>query len=120
MEIYDSFMKSRFWLNGFVYSTFSKTAIGRKQTIGAKRKATPKDGFGNAFGNKGVVSLQTLVIPIDMAERTGLEPATLGVTGRYSNQLNYRSKYKECYLCHFIQLAKILASPGGFEPPYSP
>ena len=28
---------------------------------------------------------------IEMAERTGLEPATPGVTGRYSNQLNYRS-----------------------------
>ena len=27
--------------------------------------------------------------------RTGLEPATLGVTGRYSNQLNYRTKNKE-------------------------
>ena len=26
----------------------------------------------------------------EMAQRTGLEPATLGVTGRYSNQLNYR------------------------------
>ena len=26
-----------------------------------------------------------------MARRTGLEPATPGVTGRYSNQLNYRS-----------------------------
>ncbi len=26
-----------------------------------------------------------------MAERTGLEPATTGVTGQYSNQLNYRS-----------------------------
>ncbi len=26
-----------------------------------------------------------------MAERTGLAPATPGVTGRYSNQLNYRS-----------------------------
>ena len=26
-----------------------------------------------------------------MAEWTGLEPATPGVTGRYSNQLNYRS-----------------------------
>ena len=26
-----------------------------------------------------------------MAERTGFEPATPGVTGRYSNQLNYRS-----------------------------
>jgi hypothetical protein len=28
---------------------------------------------------------------LEMAERTGLEPATPGVTGRYSNQLNYRS-----------------------------
>jgi hypothetical protein len=29
-----------------------------------------------------------------VAERTGLEPATPGVTGRYSNQLNYRSPGK--------------------------
>ncbi len=28
-----------------------------------------------------------------LAERTGLEPATPGVTGRYSNQLNYRSEF---------------------------
>lgn len=27
-----------------------------------------------------------------LAEWTGLEPATPGVTGRYSNQLNYRTK----------------------------
>ena len=27
-----------------------------------------------------------------MADWTGLEPATPGVTGRYSNQLNYQSK----------------------------
>jgi hypothetical protein len=27
-----------------------------------------------------------------LAERTGLEPATPCVTGRYSNQLNYHSK----------------------------
>jgi hypothetical protein len=32
-----------------------------------------------------------------MAERTGLEPATPGVTGRYSNQLNYRSALKELF-----------------------
>ncbi len=31
----------------------------------------------------------------NMAERTGLEPATPGVTGRYSNQLNYRSVVAE-------------------------
>ena len=29
---------------------------------------------------------------LKLAERTGLEPATPGVTGRYSNQLNYRSR----------------------------
>ena len=38
-----------------------------------KRKAILRDGFGNDFGNKGVVSLQTLVIPIDMAEEVRFE-----------------------------------------------
>ena len=28
-----------------------------------------------------------------VAERTGLEPATPGVTGRYFNRLNYRSAF---------------------------
>ena len=28
--------------------------------------------------------------------RTGLEPATLGVTGRYSNRLNYRTNFQYC------------------------
>src|SRR5574340_1134924 len=31
-------------------------------------------------------------VRLDLAEWTGLEPATPGVTGRYSNQLNYHSK----------------------------
>ena len=31
-----------------------------------------------------------------MAEWTGLEPATPGVTGRYSNQLNYHSRQILC------------------------
>jgi hypothetical protein len=30
-----------------------------------------------------------------VAERTGLEPATSGVTGQHSNQLNYRSTFFE-------------------------
>ncbi|CAM2146500.1 protein of unknown function [Pararobbsia alpina] len=66
-----------------------------------------------------------------MAERTGLEPATPGVTGRYSNQLNYRSKLLNCLPdamnCHpdwhtslLLDDADILASPRGFEPLYSP
>ena len=32
-----------------------------------------------------------LLILLSPAVRTGLEPATPGVTGRYSNQLNYRT-----------------------------
>lgn len=54
---------------------------GRKRTIGAKRKATPQDGFGNDFGNEGVVLPPTLVIPIDLAEREGFEPS-VGLTLR--------------------------------------
>jgi hypothetical protein len=41
-----------------------------------------------------------------LAERTGLEPATPGVTGRYSNQLNYRSFF-----------ANPLVGADGIEPP---
>ena len=44
----------------------------------------PRDGGGADIGKLG----GDLV-----AERTGLEPATPGVTGRYSNQLNYRSGF---------------------------
>ncbi len=43
-----------------------------------------------------------------MAERTGLEPATPGVTGRYSNRLNYRS---------VNALARSLVGGDGIEPP---
>lgn len=32
-----------------------------------------------------------LLFPLSSAVRTGLEPATPGVTGLYSNQLNYRT-----------------------------
>ena len=37
-----------------------------------------------------------------MAERTGLEPATPGVTGRYSNQLNYRSTRRQTLYVYLI------------------
>ena len=39
-----------------------------------------------------------------MAQRTGLEPATPGVTGRYSNRLNYR-----CMI--------VVVGAEGIEPP---
>jgi hypothetical protein len=49
-----------------------------------------------------------------MAERTGLEPATLGVTGRYSNQLNYRSALENFYVA---AAAKGVVGAEGIEPP---
>ena len=45
-----------------------------------------------------------------MAEWTGLEPATPGVTGRYSNQLNYHSDKAR-------RRSKALVGAEGFEPP---
>jgi hypothetical protein len=41
-----------------------------------------------------------------MAERTGLEPATPGVTGRYSNQLNYRSAFPASKPCSALPLGE--------------
>ena len=37
---------------------------------------------------------------LPFAVRTGLEPATPGVTGRYSNQLNYRT-IVQTFVCAF-------------------
>ena len=54
-----------------------------------------------------------------MAERTGLEPATPGVTGRYSNQLNYHSAVvslalisKRPLLSSLFEKVKIKLKPG--------
>jgi hypothetical protein len=41
-----------------------------------------------------------------MAERTGLEPATPGVTGRYSNRLNYRSALEAGHSTAFLKFVK--------------
>ncbi len=53
--------------------------------------------WGKLWGKKKK-RLGSLFLLDNLAERTGLEPATLGVTGRYSNQLNYRSKLQRVLL----------------------
>ena len=59
-----------------------------------------------------------------MAEWTGLEPATPGVTGRYSNQLNYHSLLLDYYaiaardgIAPSARHAQNLVGADGFEPP---
>ena len=49
-----------------------------------------------------------------MAEWTGLEPATPGVTGRYSNQLNYHSEKSPI---PGRNPRETLVGAEGFEPP---
>ena len=45
----------------------------------------------NRRANEKALQLKKLQGQLLLAEWTGLEPATPGVTGRYSNQLNYHS-----------------------------
>ena len=56
---------------------------------------------------------------ITLAEWTGLEPATPGVTGRYSNRLNYHSA-SVLRFALASQVQQNLATLRGFEPRYSP
>ena len=51
----------------------------------------------------------------ELAEWTGLEPATPGVTGRYSNQLNYHSNSHQ--LLNFVTAnGENLVGANGVEP----
>jgi hypothetical protein len=53
-----------------------------------------------------------------VAEWTGLEPATSGVTGQHSNQLNYHSAFaKLCLSCVTAARSAFLVGAEGFEPP---
>ncbi len=51
-----------------------------------------------------------------VAEWTGLEPATPGVTGRYSNQLNYHSAVYST-TTFSGQASNDLVGAEGIEPP---
>jgi hypothetical protein len=58
-----------------------------------------------------------------MAEWTGLEPATSGVTGQHSNRLNYHSAEREIIqepfrdTQHFARNFCFLVGAEGIEPP---
>ncbi len=51
-----------------------------------------------------------------LAEWTGLEPATPGVTGRYSNQLNYHS-WQAAFACFRKPSGYKLGDPTGIRTP---
>jgi hypothetical protein len=63
-----------------------------------------------------VAPRRSVGLEADMAQRTGLEPATPGVTGRYSNRLNYR-----CVSLWTYVLTRLIESFEAFnlEPGYT-
>ena len=52
-----------------------------------------------------------------MAEWTGLEPATSGVTGQHSNRLNYHSAETLIITVHGLCTQHFLVGTEGIEPP---
>ena len=53
---------------------------------------------------------QFLILLSPLAVRTGLEPATSGVTGRHSNRLNYRTIFLKLYvLCFQVRGIRFVA-----------
>ena len=60
-------------------------------TANTTQKTGNKQCNRKKYKQKGILQKDKQTKARKMAERTGLEPATTGVTGRYSNQLNYRS-----------------------------
>jgi hypothetical protein len=77
----------------FEHGNYSRKNIqfgfSRTLRLTSSSAETNSSRFGEltAEMKKGELSFAFLML----AERTGLEPATPGVTGRYSNQLNYHS-----------------------------
>ena len=53
---------------------------------------TPDERTGARYTDGNAPLRGGVFVKNGMAEWTGLEPATPGVTGRYSNQLNYHSE----------------------------
>ena len=62
-------------------------------------------GFEPGHDGIKIHCLTAWLYPNKVAVRTGLEPATSCVTGRHSNQLNYRT---------------VMVTPTGFEPVLPP
>ncbi len=62
---------------------------------------------------------QLALAEANMAQRTGLEPATPGVTGRYSNRLNYRCASVQPLTLRLArkQNSQEVVGDDGIEPP---
>ncbi len=88
------------------------------RNAGASRAAFPRWSVGtinhdNETKKRLVDTLCLQAFFYILAERTGLEPATSGVTGRHSNQLNYRSR-KYCLIPTHLHL--VVVGDTGLEP----
>src|ERR1700704_5439572 len=71
--------------------TSASTICIRRLLLRTRLNTGPRPGILEKFAR--IQESRAGFLGHNLAERTGLEPATPGVTGRYSNQLNYRSTF---------------------------
>ncbi len=57
-----------------------------------QKNTRTKNAVNLIYQNNSIKTKKQLISELLFAVRTGLEPATSAVTGRHSNQLNYRTK----------------------------
>ena len=71
------------------------TPLGKPKGCPNRPRGRLVEGGSRPYGQSELkikkAASQEAAFSILVADRTGLEPATSGVTGRHSNQLNYRS-----------------------------
>ena len=78
--------------------------------MGSQSESLASEGLKthiNGHKNKKALAMLRL-----FADRTGLEPATSCVTGRHSNQLNYRSNF---FIYSVTNLIVLLQTPKTFN-----
>ena len=91
--------------------------IGREKSLNRRHKKPRSFDQGLCYRLEDSLRLffvaprRSVGLVADMAQRTGLEPATPGVTGRYSNRLNYRCvSLWTCVLTRLIKSSEIFQS----------
>jgi hypothetical protein len=74
----------------YPWARLIRSALPRHGALRKGNKRGIADTKKPALGGLLAMIWRSVVQIKNMAQRTGLEPATPGVTGRYSNRLNYR------------------------------
>lgn len=80
----------------FGYVPGTRLHSAGRRFAGRRIASSPAESRTGGFLHSAKIKMPACAGTCILAEWTGLEPATPGVTGRYSNQLNYHSNTLIC------------------------